>query len=288
MDSWIIFSLLGAFFQSIEVCSQKYLLNTKEYNNVIAFFVFTIAGILFGIIYFSLYGFIVYFNYLFWSSIIIIVLLNFVAIYFLFKIMNEEDISYLMPHMSFSLLFTAMISIFLLNEIPSIISIVGICFITAGAIYMDKAKKAKKQIGLKIKIMFFTVLLCYALCPPFFKIAIVNSNVLFVTFISHLFIGLSFFLFLFIIKEQHIIKHVLSFDKLKYVGSAVMAIALSNLSINYALSLTNVVNVIAIKRTSPVFVLIIGFFFLREKNFLGRKIISTVLMTIGSILLCVK
>lgn len=303
---WIIQSVLGAFFQAVGMAVKKKALQIRGLNNFIAFFSFTFAGIIIGLVLLFQQGSI--FPEIanvakFWHAIFWAVFLNIFAYFFLYKALDIADLSYLMPFMTLISVTVIIPPIFLLGEIPSLFGFLGILLVVAGAIIMEYRKKNKpSQItsdeAQKIKnnrkgfVYFIITALCWTFTSPALKIAAVESSAIFSSFIVALFIGLSFFFLVILFKETPKIKKLFSTggtrEKMVLLIALVIAgisIVFEQITINTAFRLADVSYVIAVKRTMPFFAFIIGYFYFKEKNNVRRKLVATALMVAGSMVI---
>ena len=300
---WILYSFLGAFFQASEMAVKKKALQTKGLNNTIAFLAFIFAGILLGALLYVQSGKIWPENSLsgnFWEGMIVVIVLNVLAVYFLYKALDIADLSYLMPFMTLTSLFLVIPPIFVLGEIPSVIGFAGIAITVTGAFLMDYKKKtgiiAFEEYDKKIKnrkglFYFLITALCFTITPTAIKVAIAESSALFASFLSHILIGISFIILIFIFKETKRIKEIFAFGGTgKFFFAVALAgifIAIANGSVNEALKMTDVSYVFAIKRTMPFFAFIIGYFYFKERQDVFKKILATILMVLGAIIITV-
>jgi drug/metabolite transporter (DMT)-like permease len=299
---WMIFSLFGALFQAIEMAIKKKALQTRGMNNFIAFLAFIFAGIILFLLFFSQTGMIWHDTTLslsFWNGMFWYVALNVLAVYFLYKALDIAELNYLMPFFaltSFSLIIPA---IFVFGEIPTIAALFGISLIVIGAIVMDYGNKAsvdtekeKAKQNRKGKIYFLVTALCFTFAPTAQKVAVVESSALFVSYLVHLLIGLSFLGLIFISREQSRIRETFRMltrpGRLKFLGIILLAgisIGIANTSINIALGAADVAVVMGIKRLMPLFAFVIGFLYFRERTGISKKITATSLMVLGAVLI---
>lgn len=300
---WILYALSGSFFQAIEMAVKKKALQVKGMNNFIAFLAFGMAGILLLIFFLATFhGKIVIGNFSnFANGIFGTVVLNVLAYYFLYKALDITDLSYLMPFFSFVSLSVIIPPIFLFGEIPSWQALAGILLVVAGAVLIDYRKKADSgdKINLeqarknkKAKLYFLVVAICWTFSTPMTKLAVLEGSPILVSSIVNIFISVSFILLIYFFKERLAIKEIFkNFQKnekrnfLLAVFLAGLAIAVSIGSINIALRYAQVAYVIAVKRIMPVFAFFIGYFYFKERENLAKKIIATLLMVAGAVII---
>ncbi|HBI33656.1 MAG TPA: hypothetical protein DEA43_03495 [Candidatus Moranbacteria bacterium] len=319
--NWIPFAFLGAIFQAAEGGIKKKALQMQGMNNVVAVVAFTFAGILFAIFCIVQSGtfFPVYQMSLgLWNAIFWMVLLNIIAVWFSYKAIDVSELSYLMPFMTLTSLSLIIPPMILLGEYPSKMSLVGIAVIVVGAFFMDW--KFKRQLtaeeieqrnnNRKGLLYFLMTALCFTFTPGIMKVIVLESgNVLFASYVVHILIGIGFIPLIFLIpatisfldkdglkqkkrlsrKEtrQLILENLKSNSAKNFLIATLFAgaaIAIANGGINYALQFTSVASVFAIKRTMPLFAFVIGVIYFKERNNLLQKIIATIVMVIGAVI----
>ncbi|EKE20180.1 MAG: hypothetical protein ACD_8C00046G0005 [uncultured bacterium] len=306
--NWIIFALLGAMFQAVESGIKKKALQTKGMNNVVAVIAFLVAGILFALTYAFQEGTLAPVHNLsntFWINLGWMVGLNIIAVWFSYKALDAADLSYLMPFMTLTSLSLIIPPMILLGEYPSVMSFVGITVVVVGALAMDwkgKGKLTEKELekrknNRKGVLYFLATAICYTFTPTFAKILVVESgSALFASYVIHLFIAIGFIPLAFLIPVAGKRSESLQIIRQNLTGKAGktfllatvlagVAIAIANGSINYALQSATVANVFAIKRTMPLFAFLIGVFYFKERSNLTQKIIATLIMVVGAVII---
>lgn len=309
--NWILFSFLGAIFQAIENAIKKKALQMQGMNNMVAVVAFLTAGLAFALIYFfqentftpkqALSG-------AFWNGTFWFVVLNVVAVWFGYKALDTAELTYLMPFMTLTSLSLIIPPMILLGEYPSIGSFAGILIVVIGALAMEWKKNKrlsleeleKKKNNRRGLLYFLVTAVCYTFTPALAKIAVIESgNVLFASYVSHLLISLGFVLWIFLVASFEkrnsslaLIKQNLSGKGMRnFLIAAIpagLAIAVANGSINYALQSATVANVFAIKRTMPLFAFVIGVLYFKERTNLMQKIVATIIMVVGAIIITVS
>lgn len=310
--TWTIFALFGAMFQAVESGIKKKALQVQGMNNVVAVIAFMFAGLLFAFFCFLENSTIFAAHQLsnsFWLAVLWMVVLNIIAVWFNYKALDAADLSYLMPFMTLTSLSLIIPPMILLGEYPSKMSLIGIAVIVAGAFFMDwkfkcqlTTEEAEKRKNNRKGVLYFLMTaLCYTFTPGIMKVIVLESgNVLFASYVVHLLIGLGFIPLIFLIPGvkkmsrteslQLIVKNLTGNDAKNFLLATIfagIAIAIANGSINYALKSATVANVFAIKRTMPLFAFVIGVVYFKERTNLTQKIIATVIMVIGAIIITV-
>jgi drug/metabolite transporter (DMT)-like permease len=307
--NWIPFAIFGAMFQAVEAGIKKKALQVKGMNNVVAVIAFFTAGTLFALAYYFQEGTLAPVHDLsgsFWSSLAWMVGLNIIAVWFNYKALDAADLSYLMPFMTLTSLSLIIPPMILLGEYPSAMSFLGIAIVVFGALAMDwkfnnrkltKEESEKRKNNRKGVLFFLATAVCYTFTPTFAKVLVVESgSVLFASYTTHLLIAIGFIPLIFLIPISGKRSESLKIIKQNLTGKvgktfvlatvfAGVAIAIANGSINYALQFSSVANVFAIKRTMPLFAFLIGVFYFKEHSNLKQKIIATLVMVAGAVII---
>jgi drug/metabolite transporter (DMT)-like permease len=301
---WILLSTLGALFQSITGAINKRNIDvSKRAINIIAFINYFFAGILLAVFFYFQTG-----QFLpeiknhtnFWYGILITVPFNVIGAYFGYKALQVAEYNYVAPWLAFTSLFIVIPSYFLLGEIPSPLSFIGIIIVLSGAVMIDFRKRGKnlntEEKNLiknknKAKLYMIVVGICYTLTPVGMKMAILESSAIFVAVVAHISIALTFLLIIIIFERKKvydILGHLSDTDKKLFFVLALTAgagYAIANGSINVALGEQQASLVMSVKRIAPMFSFFIGYLFLNETQDAKKKIFATILMVTGTILI---
>lgn len=304
---WILLSLTGALFQSVTGAINKRNLDiSKSAINIIAFINYFFAGICLAIFFYFQTGqvFPEIKNHLnFWYGILITVPFNVIGAYFGYRALQLAEYNYVAPWLTLSTILIVIPSFLLLHELPTTLGLIGIAIVVSGAILMDykkrrcidddKDEKELRQRRNKIKLYILIIGICYTITPVGMKMAILESSPVFVAVVAHLAIALTFLMIIFLFerrKFRHIFSHLDINEKYLFFALALIAgagYAIANGSINIALGLQQTAMVMGVKRVAPVFAFFIGYIFLRERRDAKKKLLATILIVIGTILLAV-
>ncbi|NTV41582.1 MAG: DMT family transporter [Candidatus Moranbacteria bacterium] len=297
--NWILLGFSAALFQAIGSAIKKKSLQVTGMNNIIGFISFFTAGIIFGVFFFVKTGRLLPHLTLsvnFWVAMFWYAGLNIVASWFMYRALDLAEFNHLMPFMTLTNLFIIIPPMSFLYEMPSLLGLAGIAVIVVGALLMDYKKndfvsvenELQKKNNRKGVLYFLGTAVCFTITPTVAKITVLNSSVLFASFLVHILIGLGFLVMLLLAKEQWKIKEFFFQPEKKSLLVGVIlagfAVALQNGSLNLALSLAPVASVMAINRTMPLFAFLIGVFYFKERTDLSKKIIATVVMVIGAVI----
>lgn len=217
----------------------------------------------------------------FWLIITLLAPLEILAIVLYVKALKLSPISLCIPFLAFTPVFLLVISFFLLGELPTPLGLLGVMLIVTGG-YIVSADGAsasltaplhaiKREMGVKLML---TVAFLFSITSSLAKIAIEYS-------------GPSFFaVFYYILLVPLFLPIVL----IKHKGSLVKSISLFHVLTGFclalmvyfhsmAISMTKVVYMIALKRSSLIFSILFGYIFFQEKKIAHR-------LTGGLIMLC--
>lgn len=303
---WVFYSLVGAVSQAFGSAIKKQSLQKRGMNNVIGCIAFMTAGIVFGIINFVDTGHVwmVGLSHRFWEGMFWSASLNIVGAWFLYRALDLAEFSRLMPFMTLTSVTIVIPPMIFLGEVPSRGSLFGIVIVVVGAMLMswdfaklpDEVPETRKEMKRREDnrrgiLSFMITALCYTVTPTAAKISIQESSVLFASFVVYALMALGFFLLVLFFGERVRLRSVLVDPKwrpflLWSVVTGLVAV-LGDGSVGVALSMASVSSVMAIKRLMPLFAFLIGYYYFKERTELPRKLVATVLMVSGALLITV-
>ena len=194
--NWIIYALLGAFFDAAYFALiKKYLPRLNP--SFLSCGVFLTTAIILSLI--SVMKGIPKLNTSFYYSLLITGLLGVISAVLYFKALEKSDISLVVPMLSFTPVFLIVTSYFILGEITTIYGIIGILLILIGSYtlnitkentkFLEPVKAAVRDRGV---VYILVVALLFSISANFDKQVILNSNPFFGPAMIYLFLGLSF------------------------------------------------------------------------------------------------
>lgn len=303
---WMLFSALSAFLQALGMALRKKVLQISGIRNFFASLILIVSGISLGLIFWVKTGTILpkgINTIKLWQGLFWLISLNVIAIYFQLKALEVAELSHIMPFMTLSVILIVIPPIFVFGEIPSIIGLLGIILIVAGAIAIQIVKHknnitdidAQEMKGKNNKrglIYFLINVLCYALVPTPLKIVIMESSPLYAAFAEHFLTGLFFIPLVFVAGETEKIKNIFSSADIKknFLIISLLLVVVSSVGdffVNTALGMSKVAYVMAVRRTMPLFAFLMGYFYFKEKENAARKILATLLMVLGAVLIII-
>lgn len=215
-----------------------------------------------------------------------VIFLNVAAVWAAYRALDRGMFSFLMPFIALTAVFIVPIEYFLRGVAPSTIQIVGIIIIVAGAMSMTY-RGFPEGMTIRLVLYFSFTVLCYAFSSVCGSIAIqASGDGLFSAAIYHLGIAFVFLLMTIVSDERAVLDSLASEGRL---WNAVCAMALAGIVIallengpsSLALEQANASEVFALKRTMPLFALILGISLFHEKV-TRWHILGIVLLIIGS------
>ncbi len=283
---WLLFALLGAFFDST-----YYMLIKKNIKNMNPYFlssgVFLVAS--FVLLLTSYLNGFPEIGKDFYIAAIISIVLNIIAVYLYLKALETTDLSLAIPMISFTPVFLIITSTLILGEKPTILGIAGIILISVGA-YVLNSKKSQDILE-PIKSMFQNKGVIYMLIVSFLfsitsnydKLVLLNSDVFFSSGVVLLFLGSGLFILGLSNSKKDVKEIVINLKKLVFIGIVFSLIAIT---INKALEMQIVPYVISIKRLSILFSVLYGHFVFKEENIVMR-FLGAFIMLLGSVLIVI-
>ncbi|MBI5199116.1 MAG: DMT family transporter [Nitrospirae bacterium] len=279
---WVLYSLLSAFsLSTADTLSKKGLERADEYSIAWIRLLFSLPYFLLALLFIEIPKI----DKTFWISIIILLPLEIAATILYIKAIKVSPLSLTIPFLSFTPLFLIITSLIILGETPSIPGIIGIILIVTGA-YTLNIHELKKPQGLleplraimkeRGSVYMIIVAFIYSVTANFGKLAIVNSSPVFFGIVYYLILTAAFTPIA-LTKSQ---------GRLNIKGnifiyfSIGLFIALMVIFHVFAIVLTDVAYMIAIKRTNLVFSVIYGHLIFREGR-IGERLLSSAIMVAG-------
>ena len=281
---WVILSILAGLGDAITFAYIKGLHKLNTTVKIALYSLITLPFLLFGFLFYE----IPVVSFKFYIVVIINVFVWIVGIFLLMKSLEESDLSISIPMLSFTPIFLLFVSYILLREFPSLQGLAGIFIVVVGS-YILNISSVKSGFFEPLKSIFKNKGVFYMLIVAFLfsvtaslsKSGINLSNPAYFIFIHYLFASI-ILLVLFFRKFKKDIKQIKKNSGYFFIIG--VAVAFSEIMTATAFKLEIVPYVISLKRTSVIFSVLIGYLFLKEKNF-KHAIIGSVIMFIGAVLI---
>ncbi len=283
---WVIFAILNPISESVRSLFIKKASQQTEpiiltwANNLIPVLLFPVVMWLTGTEIKS--------NIHFWYGFLCAGVIQITASVLYMQAIANGDISTVVPMLSFSPLFLLIFGPIIIGEFPNGMGLAGIVLIVAGSYLLNLDLKRmnllepfKSMIKNKGTRLMFIVSILWALSGTFDKISITNSSV-----IQHItFTNLLIFI---VITTYLLYKKKLKWEIIKGAkGNLALISGFTTASYFFhysALALTLVAYVVALKRMSGMFAVILGAVFLKEAN-IKQRILGSFIMFIGVLLI---
>lgn len=282
---WIIYAFLTAVFNAMKsVSSKKSLRSLDEY--VVSWFIYFLPAV------FILFAFFFVefpkLGYMFYPILIVDCLLSAVAAVWSTRALINSDLSVTTPMTAFTPIFMLATSFLMLGEFPNNSGLIGIILIAAGTYCLNIGERKNGwKMPLKAlmreegpRLMLASALI-WSVTGNMDKIAIQNSSPVFFAMAENLVIAVILFPFAWKqIRRQK--------EKIKKERFHLMTVGLFSAFMlvcqMIAISQTLVVYVVAIKRLSILFSIILGGLIFKEKN-IGPRLAGGAIMVFGVLLI---
>lgn len=283
---WFLFALIAAFFDAVYYSLIKKYTRSMDIS-LLAGGAFLVCFAILGSI--SLFRGIPPLGPIFLPALLADAFLNGLAVALYFRALKIADLSLVVPMLSFTPVFTLLVSWILLREFPSLFGIFGMLLIVSGS-YLLNLKKNNGALNIlgPFQEMLANRGILYGLLVAFIfsftitleKMVVLNSDPLFGTALVHLLLGVWFMMGAW---KNHR-KMVPSTYRLLPVVLVGILLAVVSIAINIALTMQIVPYVVSIKRVSILFSVLAGALFFQEKHVLQRGI-AALIMVAGVLLI---
>ncbi|UCG00435.1 MAG: EamA family transporter [Candidatus Heimdallarchaeota archaeon] len=279
----MIFASLSAIFESF-----RYILLKKSVITNIHQFtchMYFLSGTL--MLFFSwLIGF-PSLNSYFWMTFIIVLLLNTLAVPMYLKAIQLSEVSLVVPLFSFGAIFSIFLSFLLIQEIPSLIGMIGVLLICLGSYVLNSPsgknswlEPLRQLLVSKTNILMLISVLLTSIVTIYSKVLVQQSDVIFGTALVYLGLGLFFYSFgfrnsshrgyLFDNREELILEENIPKKTFQVIFFLSVLLVLSVITRNLALILQKVSYVMAFRSISIIFSILLGVILLKEVKTQGK------------------
>jgi drug/metabolite transporter (DMT)-like permease len=282
---WLAFAILTAFFESLKDVLSKHSLNKLD-TYVVAW-----ASMLFTALLLLPVLWIVHIPPLgpqFWLALLGGGSLNVVAFTLYIKAIKVSDLSLTVPMVTLTPLFLLVTSPWILRESASLADVIGICLIVAGS-YVLNLKARSAGYFAPVRALFrepgtrfmFLVALLWSFTSTFDKIGVQNSSPIFWAFALFTFLAVGMLPIALYKSRPHL--HQIG-DNLGILSAIGLCTATAVAFQMWAVNLTLLTNVIAIKRTSALMSVYLGHLIFKEKG-LQERLLGAAVMVVGVIIM---
>ncbi|MEG4325688.1 EamA family transporter [Microcoleus sp. herbarium5] len=279
--TWLIFGILTAFFEAVkDVFGKQNLKKSDEYVVAWSLSFFSVIFLIPWVFYTGIPPL----NSQFWLALLIGGSINAVTSLLYIKAIKVSDLSLTLPLVALTPLFMLVTSPLIVGEYPKLFDYIGILLIVAGSYLLNIKEKHKGYLapfkallekpGPKLMLI---VALLWSIASNFDKIGVTNSSPIFWVF--SLFGTITVLLLPVLLYKtpnsgEKILKQL---PMLAAMGSFNAIAVLFQMQ---ALTLTLVVQVIAIKRTSVLMGVLFGHFIFKEKD-IQERLLGAGIMILG-------
>ncbi len=279
--TWLILGIFTAFFEAVkDVFGKQNLKKSDEYVVAWSLSFFSVISLTPWVIYTGIPAL----NSQFWFALLIGGSINAVTALLYIKAIKVSDLSLTVPLVALTPLFMLLTSPLIVGEYPKLFDYIGICLIVTGSYllnikdksqgYLAPFKALVKEPGPKLMLI---VAFLWSITSNFDKIGVKNSSPIF--WIFSIFSTMSILLLpIFLHKTPNPSRKILK--QLPMLAAMGFFNAVGVLCQMQALTLTLVVQVIAIKRTSVLMGVLFGHFIFKEKD-IKQRLLGAAIMVFG-------
>ncbi len=279
MNSWIVYSIITGICFGFQTSLIKYLSSKLPQSFILAALFLTASIIIFPFAY-TEFSIIDTQKFIFAFSATFI--LNLLAFYLLVQAITSSPISVIAPYLNLTPLFMVISGYFILNEILTQPKILWIIVMILGAVFIQYDLLIKREfLRIKNTLLAITVAFIWSITASLEKICVKSSTVFTYAFLIHLILGLSFFLFFILSKQENLSAY---FKNINYKVSLLILGGVSAIMAIYqykAIILTLVADVIAFKRAGVIISSFAGYIFFKEKHII-RTLIGAIIIIIAA------
>ncbi|MEZ2250204.1 EamA family transporter [Microcoleus sp.] len=279
--TWLILGIFTAFFEAVkDVFGKQNLKKSDEYVVAWSLSFFSVISLTPWVIYTGIPAL----NSQFWVALLIGGSINAVTALLYIKAIKVSDLSLTVPLVALTPLFMLLTSPLIVGEYPKLFDYIGIFLIVSGSYllnikdksqgYLAPFKALVKEPGPKLMLM---VAFLWSITSNFDKIGVQNSSPIF--WIFSIFGTMSILLLPILLhKTPNPSRKILK--QLPMLAAMGFFNAIGVLCQMQALTLTLVVQVIAIKRTSVLMGVLFGHFIFKEKD-IQQRLLGAAIMVFG-------
>ncbi|WP_286242545.1 EamA family transporter [Methanobacterium ferruginis] len=313
---WLIFAWLTALFESLtDVASKKGLQYLDEYTVAFSIRFFTFIFLIPVLVLIAIFLGLPYIGSQFWTALLIGGSLNVVTTVLYMKALKYSDLSISVPMLTFTPLFLLVTSPLILGEFPSLLGLLGIFLIVSGS-YLLNIKEWKQGYLAPFKALFrergpklmLIVAFLWSITSNYDKVGALNSSLIIWILAVNLFIAICMIPILIkyslkssqetsflspsspetsVLSRSSKIRSGRDKDNIVLIQQnrkilVIMGLlsTLTSIFQIYAITLTLVAYVIAIKRTSVVFSVLWGHYIFHEKG-VKERLLGASIMVMG-------
>ena len=282
---WVLYALLSAFsFATADAFTKKASDDLDNYVLILSRFFYGAPFILLLLLFIPTPKI----EAGFWLALIALLPFEILAWVLYIKALKSNQISLVLPFLSFTPAFLVVISFLMLGEIPSLMGLFGIALVVAGAYILNLKnlngnlfEPFRTILREKGSLYMLIVAFLFSITSSLSKILVQKSSPLFSSAAYLATMALSFLAISFFASKKNIGQLKTGFKGLLPVG---IFYALMVIFHNLAITLTIVPYMMSIKRTSSIFSVLYGHFWFKDENIKIRGF-GALIMLLGAVLI---
>ena len=282
---WVLYALLSAFsFATADAFTKKASDDLDNYVLILSRFFYGAPFILLLLLFIPTPKI----EAGFWLALIALLPFEILAWGLYIKALKSNQISLVLPFLSFTPAFLVVISFLMLGEIPSLMGLFGIALVVAGAYILNLKnlngnlfEPFRTILREKGSLYMLIVAFLFSITSSLSKILVQKSSPLFSSAAYLATMALSFLAISFFASKKNIGQLKTGFKGLLPVG---IFYALMVIFHNLAITLTIVPYMMSIKRTSSIFSVLYGHFWFKDENIKMRGF-GALIMLLGAVLI---
>jgi len=282
---WVLYALLSAFsFATADAFTKKASDDLDNYVLILSRFFYGAPFILLLLLFIPTPKI----EAGFWLALIALLPFEILAWVLYIKALKSNQISLVLPFLSFTPAFLVVISFLMLGEIPSLMGLFGIALVVAGAYILNLKnlngnlfEPFRTILREKGSLYMLIVAFLFSITSSLSKILVQKSSPLFSSAAYLATMALSFLAISFFASKKNIGQLKTGFKGLLPVG---IFYALMVIFHNLAITLTIVPYMMSIKRTSSIFSVLYGHFWFKDENIKMRGF-GALIMLLGAVLI---
>jgi len=286
---WSILALAGACLSALATVLHKKYFSVNNYIVIAPLSFLITAFCLLGLSW--LEGFPVLLPG-FWLAVITTTILNVIMSNLYYQSVIHDDISLVVPLLSFSPVIVSISALIFLHEQPTLTGLIGMLLIVAGVYLLNLQPKMKlwqpltALLASKWSIYMLAVSLLAGISISFDKMSVLTSNSRFGPGLVYLLIALGYGVQLLIFKHQPL-NSVINRRSILIAATIGLITTIATIAIGEAYRLTLASYVSSIHRLSILITVLLGASFFQEK-YLAKRMVAASFCVIGAILIMGK
>lgn len=290
----VILGILSGFSDALKNAIAKR--NTIEFDELIVTWAWLFFAALFMLPLLLVSG-IPQLNGTFWIALILVTVIDFISYYLYTLAIKASDLSLTLPMLAFTPLFVLISSIFINNELPRLLGVIGILLVVSGAYILNYRKSAEGKARLidpilnvinnKGTLYMLIVALIWGLAGSLHKLAITNAenNSVFYAVVGVVAVAICYTVAV-AVRKPKLAVSALRWQNLRLLAPVGFLEGVTVLTQMLTQGAALASFAISLKRTSIIFSAILGWKFFGED--IRQRLLPIILIVIGVILIAIQ